>query len=437
MTFQDRNPRTAKVLRVAGAHSAVRLRYARRYAVGGLQACALSVSASLSVACQGATPPAGTTRDSAGIRIVETPSAARATAPLWRLTDPPLLEVGAVAGAPAYQFHGIEGTVRLPDGRVVVADAGSSEIRFFDADGRHLASHGRQGEAPGEYRRISALGRGPGDSLWVYDFGLRRFTVLTAAGEAVHTVSVGSVLSAVNGVGRLADGDFIVREEWSSGPRGEASTGLVRYPAAVARLTHHGTALDTVALSLGREIVIMSEDGRGVMSAPLFARHAVAAVHGNHVFVGDQTTFEVRRYGAGGALETIFRLTGLDLALGSDDVRRATDSLLGGAEARLRPALRAHYTALPTPPTRPAYGPLLMSDGGDLWVGASDAIGTPRSWTVFDAAGTLRAIVQLPDRFRPYDIAGDLVTGTWQDELGVEYVRVYRIERPEAARASS
>jgi hypothetical protein len=381
------------------------------------------------VACGNGASVAVTVRDSAGVVISETPAAALAHAPVWHLTDPPRLQIGSVADEPARQFSGIEGVLRLADGRLVVADRASAELRYFDERGRHLGSRGGTGEAPGEYRYLTSVGTGPGDSLWAFDFGLRRFTVLAPSGEAVRTLSVGTALAAVTAVGRLPDGGFVIREQWSAAIHRSARGGLVRDPAAVARLSADGTTLDTIALVPGREVFIGSENGRAVMNAPLLARHAVAAMADGLVYVGDQETFEIRAYDGRGTLRRAIRVTGLDLTVAADDVRRAVDARLATASPSERTMLRAHYAAMTTPRTRPAYGPLVVDDLGNLWVGAFEFAGPPRRWTVFGADGTLRATVTMPPAFDLRQVAGDLAMGVWRDELDVEHVRVYGVDR--------
>src|SRR5690625_4203127 len=115
-----------------------------------------------------------TERDSAGIRIVENAEPRPGTVPEWTIDDEPLLEIGVLDGDPAEQFFRVAGTLRLSDGRVVVADGGSGEVRVFDAEGRHLATGGGQGDGPGEFRNLSRLYRLPGDTILAWDAGLRR-----------------------------------------------------------------------------------------------------------------------------------------------------------------------------------------------------------------------------------------------------------------------
>jgi hypothetical protein len=379
------------------------------------------------VACGGLAPVSSSMRDSAGVVIAETPAAALSTAPVWRVSGPPVLQIGAVEGDPARQFAGIEGIRQLPDGRLAVADRGSAEIRFFDDRGHHLESYGRPGDAPGEYRLLIGLGSGPGDSLWAYDFGLRRFTILAPRGVVARTLSVRSALAAVTAVGRLRDGSFVIREQWSGSMGATPRTGLVRDPAAVVRLSSDGAMLDTIALVPGREVFLGSEDGRAVMSAPMLAHNAAVAMNDSLVFVGDQSDFEVRAYDIQGALTRIIRLTGLDLTAGPDERLSALEAAVDRAPAGERAALRAHLSAMTVPSTRPAYGPLLVDDAGNLWVGSYEHAGPSRFWTVFGPDGSLRATVPVPPRFQLLQVARRRAIGAWRDTLDVEYVRVYAI----------
>lgn len=86
-----------------------------------------------------------TVSDSAGITIVEHPAGAMEAAPAWRLTEKPALDIGTVDGPEATRFHRVSDAALLPEGRIGVANAGSSEIRIFGPDGDHLSSSVRPG----------------------------------------------------------------------------------------------------------------------------------------------------------------------------------------------------------------------------------------------------------------------------------------------------
>ncbi|UCF20105.1 MAG: hypothetical protein JSU87_01475 [Gemmatimonadota bacterium] len=370
-------------------------------------------------------------RDSAGVAIVESYEPAWQDGAGMTVWTEPILEIGVAEGSLEYQFTRIEGALQTPDGRVVVADGGSSEIRFFDPSGQHLFTIGRRGEAPGEYRYIDGLGYGPGDSIWVFDYGTRRFTVLDADGKLVRTLTLGPELSNVGAVGRLADGSFVVREYWSAAAQsGAIKMGLGRDPAAVALYTGDGDGPDTIGLFLGREVFIGTEGGRGVMSTPLFARNTSAAVYGSDIWVGEQEAFEVGRYSAETGLQQLIRLPGLDLSVSEQDVEAARQARLASEPEGRREMARAHLAALEVPETRPAYEDLLVDPDGNLWVADyAPHPNPPTTWRVFEADGALLGSVQVPDAFQLYQIGDDWVLGVWRDDVGVERVRVYSLLR--------
>ena len=105
-----------------------------------------------------------TVSDSAGIRIVENVGASWTSDQAWRLSQEPIAEIGRL-DEPAHQLSRVVGATRLADGRIVVGDGGSGELRFFDAFGQYLATAGGKGEGPGEFRFMLYVTRVAGDTL--------------------------------------------------------------------------------------------------------------------------------------------------------------------------------------------------------------------------------------------------------------------------------
>src|SRR6185436_18685128 len=100
---------------------------------------------------------AAVTRDSAGITIVENSGTAWTSAQAWTVVDSPLVDIGGKTDQPAYELDQVRGPVRLSDGRLALANAASSEIRFYDATGKHLRTTGAKGSGPGEYQAITGF----------------------------------------------------------------------------------------------------------------------------------------------------------------------------------------------------------------------------------------------------------------------------------------
>lgn len=103
----------------------------------------------------------------------------------WSLAPQPEVEIGVVEGEEPYLLHDVAGAVELEDGRIVVLNAGSHEVRIYDGEGRHLRSLGREGDGPGEFRGPARLRHVGGDTVEVVDEELRRTTRLTLDGEVV------------------------------------------------------------------------------------------------------------------------------------------------------------------------------------------------------------------------------------------------------------
>ena len=87
---------------------------------------------------------------------------------------------------------------------------GAAAVWVFDTVGTFLRTFGRRGEGPGEYQAIGNLRFRPGDTLEIYDSGLRRKTILAPDGTVVGT-SRFEVRSYSGGV-FLGDGRVVVNE---------------------------------------------------------------------------------------------------------------------------------------------------------------------------------------------------------------------------------
>ncbi|MHC4447422.1 MAG: hypothetical protein ACYSXF_06540, partial [Planctomycetota bacterium] len=130
-------------------------------------------------------PPSASTRDSAGIQIIESVRPLWGDQEGWHVVPEPSLTIGGGDGPGEELLHDVRGVVRLDDGDVALANAGSSELRFYDSDGSFRAGVGGEGQGPGEFCSIRRLWK-MGDSLYVYDFQQgNRVSVFTVDGTFV------------------------------------------------------------------------------------------------------------------------------------------------------------------------------------------------------------------------------------------------------------
>jgi hypothetical protein len=346
---------------------------------------------------------------------------------VWRIGPEPILRIGLLEGDPAYQFDGVTGAVRQPDGTVVVADFGYQTVRFFDPEGHITSTFGGPGGGPGEFQGLAGLGSHEDGRIWAYDFMLRRITWLDGSGGVLALTTLEPEPAMLQALGVLGDGSFLLKQLWGATQVAEATeTGFRRDPVAFVRFDAEGTLLDTLCLLPGRELVLTDEGGRGVMSTPPFAKNAAGAVWRGAALVGSTEALDLSVLGPRGEAVRIVRLPNLELALDAED----REDFVGGRLARLpaedRAGERARLEAMPFPETRPAFGGLLADDVGNLWVGDWIlARETPERWKVFDATGRWLGVVEVPGRFFPYDVGEDWVLGVEWDELDVEYVVIY------------
>lgn len=380
---------------------------------------------------RGGESPGFQLRDSAGVRIVESYRPVWAEGKGWTPGSQSLLRIGVVEGDAAYQFDGLTGLARLGNGTVVVADGGSQEVRFFDSSGHLTAVAGGVGEGPGEFTGLSGLGVAPDGSVWAYDFMLRRITWLDGSGAVEDMTSLGPEPPVLNAVGPLSDGTFVLKQLWGATQVAEATdAGLRRDPVAFVRFAADGSLLDTLGLFPGRELFLRDENGRGVMSTPPFAKNSVGTPWGRGIVVGTQDDFELVEYSPSGQVVGIARIPGWDLSLGPGDLEEYIQGRLETAPPERRPGIRQEIEDMPVPSTKPAYGGVLADEVGNLWVSAWALYpDLPESWTLLDPEGRWLGEVILPPAFSPFAIGDDWILGVERDEMDVEYVVLYPLEK--------
>ena len=191
----------------------------------------------------------------------EPASGAQVTLETWRLSNEPTVVIGGADEREGYLLHHVVGATRLGDGRIVIANLSSLELKYYDPEGRHLFDAGGEGEGPGEFKSFDQLARLPGDSILVLSWlsGFARF------GPDGRYAS--SSLGALPPRGRcwytegqdylLPDGSILLRYASTAGatPAGQPclSPHAGRPPAVIGRYVPDTGDLDTIAVVPGVE----------------------------------------------------------------------------------------------------------------------------------------------------------------------------------------
>lgn len=389
-------------------------------------------------ACGGDTSAArAVSRDSAGVRIVENATPAWKAGEEWRLSAEPTLEIGLTNGEAAYQFGQVSGAVRLSDGTLVVADGQSSQLRFFDRSGRHVRTVGREGGGPGEFKNLNPL-TAMGDSLVVGDQINQRVTVFAPDGSLVRAVPLEAPGSDgfLRPVGSLRDGSLLVVSGGMS--REGASNGVSRDSVTILRLPSGG-APRPLGRFAGDEMFTQGDGGAVMVSPRAFGLSAEVVAVPDGFFYGATDSYRIGRYDAEGKLLRLINMQREPRKVTPDDIerykeRRREAFAQSGRRAQARQILERSLAAMTFPETLPAYGEMRADPAGNLWV--SDYQTTPDDpgkWTVFNPEGRVLGTVATPARMRVLDIGQDYVLGSWTDDLDVEHVRLFALEKPAGA----
>lgn len=343
-----------------------------------------------------------------------------------RVDPEPVFEIGGSLDDPEDQLFRVADAVRLPDGRIAVANAGSNEIRIYDTRGGLETSFGREGEGPGEFRRIVSLHVLSPDSLAIFDRAQQRISIFSAGGELVDDVPVpqGDAGNSRDVI-RLADGRWVSVHERLP----EDVDGLWR---KTARLVLRTRGLDPIRplAELPAELwVTWTVDGRGMTrGAPFWPLLTLDAI-GSCVVAGVGDEAGVRILPASGEPRR------LDLELDRRPVTRAVfdrwvEDLASDIPEEQRGLVDRMMSGIPRPDSLPVVQNVVADPEGLLWIQRYEPpVGSSSRWEVLDLEGSLVASVELPGAYRVTDVGSDYILGLRSGPLDMEVLAMHAIER--------
>lgn len=399
-------------------------------------------------------PPSQTqTEDSAGILIVENARPETGSRLGWQVSQAPATSIGTVTGGEDFQLHQVGDALKLPDGRIVVANGGSQQLLVFDDTGNYLEAWGQRGEGPGDFSTIQGsdgLGRSvfwmerwPGDSL----------AVCSGSSQAVNNVV--SIWDTRGRHGRtlnltrinrskcrdvLAGGAILASRRVGS-PSALPEKGTNRSQEDFSILAGDGSPLAALGRHPGGEIFWYFEDhmgdgtGMGLYDPP-FRKTLWWAAWGDFVVLAPTDRYELRAYRHDGSLARIVRR--------QNDVRSPTQADVESYREAYAPKreetihllkqYNATVDAFPLPESFPAFTAIEVDALGYLWVREYNPPGNDDRalWSVFDSEGFVQGFVETPPRLVIHQIGEDFILGKVLDELGVEYVQLWGLDRREA-----
>lgn len=177
----------------------------------------LTAGAILTSACGESGPVADWTvvRDTlpSGVELV-TNRPPPGAAPTWALVEE--LRVGTVEADRPESFGEIKGLVGLEDGGFVVLESQAMELRVFAGDGSHVATHGQQGEGPGEFVGANGLMLDAFGRIWVPDSYAARMSVFDPEDGFVDSFPFTSFVRGWVWTGTMTDDGRILKHSTST-----------------------------------------------------------------------------------------------------------------------------------------------------------------------------------------------------------------------------
>ena len=360
-------------------------------------------------------------RDSATVRIIENPRPPDGSRLGWRIGPEPEVSIGERDDEEPYQLFRVMDASRLPDGRIVVANASTNELRFYDAVGTHLATRGGTGEGPGEFEILRRVRLWPGDSIAAWYGSRAAVSIFDSEGNhgrsftmADHGETRGFLWRPMATTG---DGSVLVR--WS---REDEDTVMVQFRNG------EGQVQSSLGTHPGFEPYIAPN---GSLYGKIYERTPVLALWGSLVVVGTTSRYELKAFTHDGTLARIVRR--------GHEPRPVTDDDVDAYIAGLRPMpgqspqqIRRRYRTVPVAEHFPAFSSIIADAAGHLWVREYDFHDEERPaplWTVFDGQGQVLGFVETPQDLRIYEIGEDYILGRKEDELGVESVQLWPLDR--------
>ena len=407
------------------------------------------------------------TRDSAGVHIVESIPPSWPPPEILEVAAVPDVDIGVREGDPNYELFGVRGAMTGPDGRIVIAEFGS-RLRYFDANGEHIATLDRQGSGPGEAPAFQELTPYRGDSLaittdsWNASQSLKHLLILAYDGTYGRDITAwypGSgpqtntrawaVTSTTGVMTALADGSFALIGPTRidlEGPEGS----IVPSWHAILRLDPMGALPDTIAVVSDRPYEHKVVDRRraellldAASPAPVRSRGSLLYYTAGDRFFVDVFDASPSSPEPNGHSHLISSFRVAAARIPSTDATReayitsAIDVFQADGSDADRERYRQRLESLKSPDSLPAVQNLILDTAGNIWLEEYQPLGRfnryageqglgsagSSTWVVLGVDGHLLGSVRMPGGLEVLEIGVDYVLGLWHDEFGVEHVR--------------
>ena len=238
-------------------------------------------------------------RDSAAIRIIANPRPPDGSRLPWRIGPEPTISIGAREGEEAYLLYIVRDATMLSDGRILVANGGTGEIRVFDTSGTHVATWGGEGEGPGEFGNLWQIEPWPGDSIIAWFAPRMGISVFDAHGRFARTFTL---------VADPGTPPWLRFSPFATTSDGSILSVQTEDTVAVRVSDGEGRTRSSLGSRDGWETYIANEGtGRGIRMARVFGGRPVWERWGDLVVIATTSRYALRAFSSDGSLTRIVR----------------------------------------------------------------------------------------------------------------------------------
>jgi hypothetical protein len=342
-----------------------------------------------------------------------------------------IVRVGSIGGGEETSFGRVVDALVGPGDVLYVLDAQSQTVQTFDLTGAYLGSFGGPGQGPGELASPYSLALDDRGQIWVADAGNRRYSVFTADGQALTSHAAPFRGGMARGLVRIAQGrvwDLSMLMERSEGPNGSVQMRSLGVGALGLAGEDALVPFDTIPLGLWLPTGLTRSAGseRLTMIPPYAPNRALGFAPDGTLWVGIGDQYAVHKVVPSG--DTILIATREDTPAFPFDE---------GSKARVDEWFRSTREdgfdgdASVLPEAYPLFSRISVDDDGLLWIFRSTPGENSTEIDVFNEnghyLGSVPASIEIGTTgTRPRIVHGYLV-GTSVDQLGVQYVEVFRV----------
>ncbi len=308
---------------------------------------------------------------------------------------------------------------------------------MFDESGRHVSTIGGEGEGPGEFVRLSWLGRTDGDTLVTFDSRLRRASWFTDGGQLVQTLRIDPWAEEPANATRfgvmtaeplgVAPGRLLIRAEYAR----RGAKGEYRDTFSLA-LSDQSGSLEPLGRYPGAELYYGRSGGAFATLAPTFGRDTYVAESGSRIVVGSSDRFELDVYDEAFLQMKVVAEVTLDPVTDTEveSWRQGWRESAADTDGEFGEAARMAIENAPARRTPPAFRQLAVDSEHSIWVARPHRLpDASSSWIVLAADGTPEASVEVPPDVEILEVGETYVVGLRRNDADVEQIVLYELQR--------